>query len=171
MQDGKLDQLRSRRSVRRFLPKTVSRETVTSLLDVAMNAPSAGNEQAWQFIVLDDRTLLEKYAALNPNVAFISEAPLAILVCGDLDSERYAGYHVQDCAAATTNLLHAAHAVGLGAVWGTVFPDKREPVRTLLGLPEHVIPFSIVPLGQPNEEAKPWKSRLDTSRIHYNGWN
>lgn len=165
-----LEQLNTRRSVRRFLPRAVSRETITSLLEVAMNAPSAGNEQAWQFVVLDDRTLLEKYAALNPNVAFISDAPAAILVCGDLDSERYAGFYVQDCSAATTNLLHAAHASGLGAVWGTVFPDKREPVRTLLGLPEQVIPFAIVPVGYSAEEVRPWKSRLDASRIHYNGW-
>jgi len=96
---------------------------------------------------------------------------MAILVCGDLQLEKIRGYWVQDCSAATENILIAANAKGLGAVWLGVYPIERRVtgIKKLLDLPENVIPFSIVSIGYPAVK-KPPANRYDSSRIHYNRW-
>lgn len=96
---------------------------------------------------------------------------MAILVCGDLQLEKIRGYWVQDCSAATENILIAANAKGLGAVWLGVYPIERRVtgIKKLLDLPENVIPFSIVSIGYPAVK-KPPANRYDNSRIHYNRW-
>ena len=101
----------------------------------------------------------------------LKDAPLAIVVCGDERLERYKGFWVQDCSAATQNLLLAAHAVGLGAVWLGVYPVQQRVAKTqdLLGLPEGVIPLAIIAVGHPAER-KPPADRYDASRVHRNSW-
>ncbi len=101
----------------------------------------------------------------------LREATVAVLICGDLSLEKHKGYWVQDCSAATENLLLAAHAKGLGAVWLGVYPreERVDGLRKLLGIPEHVIPFSLVPIGHPAEQ-KPPAERYNPSRIHFNRW-
>jgi nitroreductase len=146
-------------------------ELIQILLEAAMSAPSAGNEQPWQFIVITERWLLDEIPAFHPYADMLREAPVAILVCGDLRQERYKGYWVQDCSAATQNLLLAAHAKGLGAVWVGIHPkeDRVARMQKLLDLPAHVIPMALVPLGYPAERI-PRADRFDASRIHRNGW-
>ena len=117
-----LQAIATRRSIRKFLGKPVSSDTVRMLLEAAMFAPSAGNEQPWQFIVLDDRKLLDEVPSICANASMCRQSPLAILVCGDKAFERYPEFWVQDCSAAVENLLLAAHALGLGAVWAGVYP-------------------------------------------------
>jgi nitroreductase len=144
---------------------------VRQLLQAAMNAPSAGNEQPWQFVVITERRLLDEIPRFHPFAAMLKEAPIAILVCGDLRLETHKSYWVQDCSAATQNLLLAAHAKDLGAVWVGVHPreDRVVNLRKLLGLPEPVVPFCLVPLGYPAERI-PSADRYSASRVHFNTW-
>ena len=106
-----------------------------------------------------------------PNAAMAGKAPLAILVCGDLNLEKSEGYWVVDCAAAVENMLLAAHALGLGAVWCGVYPrEKRmEALRQLLGLPKNVIAHSLVVLGYVAEQV-PAEDRYRPERVHHNRW-
>jgi nitroreductase len=166
-----MDALLTRKSIRVYTSKRVSPELIREVLEAAMCAPSAGNERPWHFVVLTDRALLDGIPKFHPYSAMLKNASAAILVCGDPTMEKHQGYWVLDCAAATENLLLAAHAKGLGAVWCGVYPttDRVANMRTLLGLPEQVIPFSLVPLGFPAEERKAG-DRFDESRVHENRW-
>lgn len=166
-----LDDLRGRRSIRRYTDEPVSEDDLEDLLRAAMSAPSAGNEQPWQFVVIREKELLEAIPNTHPYAAIAKQAPLVVLVCGDETLERYAGFWVQDCAAATEDLLLAAHSKGLGAVWIGLHPveERVEAMRTLFGIPPQVIPFALVPIGHPAEE-KPPLSRFDRHRIHYDRW-
>jgi nitroreductase len=161
----------SRRSVRRYTTDPVSDAQVTELLRAAMAAPSAGNQQPWQFVVVRDPAAREILAGANPFGLMAREAQVAIVVCGDLTRERKPGMWPQDCSAATQNLLLAAHAAGLGAVWCGTYPyeERMGPIRTGLGLPDHVIPFAVVPLGYPAETPAP-ADRYDPGRVHYDRW-
>ncbi len=161
----------SRRSIRLYTNKTVAQETVRELLGAAMSAPSAGNERPWHFIVLTDRSILDSIPRFHPYSAMLRQASVAILVCGDVSLEKHKGYWVLDCAAATENILVAAHAKGLGAVWCGVYPteDRVANIRHLLGLPEQIVPFSLVPLGFP-AETKHAGERYDAARVHENRW-
>jgi nitroreductase len=136
-----------------------------------MAAPSAQNQQPWQFVVVRDRSLLERLAAANPYGGMTRNAQLAIVVCGDLSREKSPGYWVQDCAAATENLLIAAHGAGLGAVWTGTYPreERVAKVSEVLGLPEHVVPLAVIPVGYPAEHPAP-ADRFDPGRIHIDRW-
>lgn len=160
-----------RRSIRKYTSQAIGRDIIEILLRAAMSAPSAGNEQPWQFVVIDDRTLLDSIPNVHPHSQMLKEASLAILICGDLHLEKHKGNWVQDCSAATENLLIAAHAMGLGAVWLGVYPreDRVEGIRKMLHLPNHVIPLCVVSIGHPGEE-KPPGNRYDPSRVRFNKW-
>ena len=112
-----LTAIHTRRSIRKYTDQPVTPEQVRTLLAAAMAAPSAGNQQPWQFVVVTDKDLLAQVGLLHPHVHMAPKAPLGILVCGDTRAEKYAGYWVVDCSAAVQNLLLAAHDLGLGAVW------------------------------------------------------
>jgi len=161
----------SRRSIRAYTPEPVSDETVKEILTAAMAAPSAGNQQPWHFVVINDRQLLDDVPKFHPHSKMITQASVAVAVCGDLNIETHKGMWILDCSAATQNLLLAAHAMGLGAVWLGIYPreGRMEGLRKLLHLPEHIIPLSLVPIGFPAER-KPPSERFQKSRIHYNGW-
>jgi len=166
-----LQAIKTRRSIRKFLDKPVSSEIIRNILEAAMFAPSAGNQQPWQFIVLDDRKFLDEVPRICATASMCRQSPLSILVCGDSSLEKYPGFWVQDCSAAVENLLLAAHALGLGGVWAGVYPmkDRIEGFRRRLCLPEEITPFALVALGYPNEvPAAPTRYREE--RVHYNGW-
>ena len=166
-----LDAIHTRRSIRTYLDRPVPEELIQKLLAAAMQAPSARNQQPWQFVVIDDRAILAKIPTFMPNAAMAGKAPLAILVCGDLNLEESEGYWVVDCAAAVENMLLAAHALGLGAVWCGVYP--REPrmvsLRQLVGLPKNVIAHSLVVLGYGAEQI-PAEVRYRPERVRRNHW-
>jgi len=166
-----LKAIHTRRSIRRYEDRPVPEELVEDVLRAAMMAPSAVNKQPWHFVVIDDRELLSEIPKINPNAAMAAGAPLAILVCGDLELEHPSGYWVVDCAAAVENLLLAAHAVGLGAVWTGVYPRQQriEGLKKLFGLPEHVMPHTLVVLGYPAEQP-PSQDRYRPERVHRNGF-
>jgi nitroreductase len=168
--DG-LQAVLSRRSVRRYEARPVGDELVRDLLRAAMSAPSAGNEQPWHFVVIRDRGILDAIPEIHPYSLMLRESPVAVLVCGDTTLEKNRGFWVQDCSAATENILVAATALGLGTVWLGVYPreDRVRGLRKLLGIPEHVIPFSIIPIGYPAER-KPPADRYEDSRVHSDRW-
>ncbi len=161
----------SRRSIRKYTGERITDETVTELLKAAMSAPSAGNQQPWHFVVVRSQETLDLIPTVHPYAAMTPSASVLIAVCGDLNGLKYEGYWVQDCAAATENILLAAHELGLGAVWLGVHPteDRVESIRRLLGLPEHVIPLALVPLGYP-AESPPAADRFDPNRVHSDRW-
>ena len=162
----------SRRSIRKYTRAAVSDEALREILEAAMSAPSAGNQQPWHFVILDERNILDQIPSLHPHSLMCREAQVAVLVCGDPTLEKHAGYWVQDCAAATENLLVAVHAKGLGGVWVGVYPreDRVIGLRKLLNIPEHVVPFALVPLGHPAEQKPPRPDRYTETRIHKNRW-
>jgi nitroreductase len=166
-----LQALMTRRSVRKFEEKDVPEEMVRQILEAAMMAPSAGNAQPWQFIVVNERERLDAMADLHPYIKMVLQAPLGIIVCGDLTKEKYPGYWVQDCSAAMQNLLLAVHALGLGAVWTGIYPkeDRVAGYRAMFGLPENIIPLAFAPIGWPAQQPKS-ESRFLEDRIHYNSY-
>jgi nitroreductase len=166
-----MEAILSRRSIRRYTGQPIQSDLITDFLKAAMSAPSAGNQQPWRFIVIDDRKILDAIPRYHPHSQMLKQAPVAILVCGDIRLETNKGYWVQDCSAATENILIAVQARGCGAVWLGVYPreERVQGLRQLLGLPEHVIPFSLIPIGHPAEDRPP-SNRYDISRVHQNGW-
>lgn len=166
-----MDLLKFRKSVRRFKDKKVEEDVITEILSAAMQAPSAGNEQPWDFVVIREREIINKIMEFHPFSHALSTAGVAIVVCGDKNKEKFNGFWVLDCAAATENILIASEHFGLGAVWLGIYPleDRIAKLKSILNLPDSVIPLSIVPIGYPDENRK-IISRYDVSRIHYNKW-
>jgi nitroreductase len=166
-----MDAVFKRRSIRKFTDQPVKNEVIDHLLMAAMAAPSARNQQPWQFVIIDDRKLLDKVPDIHPYAQMAKEAPVAILVCADPSRQATTGYWIQDCAAATENILVEVAALDLGAVWCGVYPREERILgfRKLLGIPEDIIPFSFIPLGHPAEQKEP-ADRYDSTRIHHNGW-
>ncbi len=161
----------TRRSIRKFTDQKVSQNQINEILQAAMYAPSARNEQPWHFIVVDDKAILAKIAIIHPYAQMLNEAPLALVVCADEKLEKSSGYWSTDCAAATQNILLSAHALGLGSVWLGVYPreERMHDLSNLFLLPQNILPFSIVAIGYPNE-IKEHPQRFNTERIHYNNW-
>lgn len=155
----------TRTSVRSYLDKPVEDEKIEKLLHAGMAAPSAVNLQPWHFVVVKEKATLEKIAELTPNAGMAKDAPLAIVVCGDMTNEEdgpVREFWSQDASAATENILLAAHGMGLGAVWTGTYPDKKrcEAISRLLRLPKQLIPFCTVVIGYPKGQTTPkdkWK--------------
>ena len=167
----------TRTSVRQWdMDRTVSADTVDMILRAVMSAPTAMNKQPWAFVVLTERAVLDSVATCLP-WSGLNNAPIAIITCADMskvcDGETVdRGFWIQDVSAATENLLLAAHALGLGAVWTGVYPDMERVngVRQRLSLPENIIPLAAVPFGYPAGDNQP-KDKYTPANIHYNGWN
>lgn len=117
-----LDVILTRRSIRKYKKQPISNDIIQKLLKAAVSAPSAGNQQPWHFLIIDDRKILNVIQTFHPSAKILTEADKAILVCGDLNLEKFKGYWMIDCAAATENMLLAAHAQGLGACWLGIYP-------------------------------------------------
>lgn len=159
----------SRRSIRSYTAQPVGEEQVAILLKAAMAAPSASNLKPWHFVVLKKRETLDSLAEVHPYGKMLFQAPLGIAVCGD--SAISAQYWVQDCSAATENLLLAATALGLGSVWLGVYPgeERVKAVRDVLGLPEMIIPLNLIPIGYPAELKEP-RTQYDAACTHSECW-
>ncbi len=160
-----------RRSVRKYQQREVEDELVTELLRAAMHAPSAGNAQPWHFIVIKSAERRQAVAQIHPYAQMVLQSPVAILVCADLNLEIYKGFWVQDCSAATMNILLRAVELGLGTVWCGIYPNEErvKAFRELFDLPQHVVPFSLVPVGYPAETPRP-VDRFKPDRIHFEVW-
>lgn len=161
----------TRRSVRQYSGKPVAKTQIIKLLKAAMNAPSACNQQPWQFVVIRDRAAMLAVAKVHPYAQMLKTASCAITVCGAPKAEVCKGYWVQDCSAATENLLLAAHSMGLGGVWLGVYPREQRvrDISKLLGIPKSVVPFCIVSVGHPTKKAKP-VTRFSGKKVHWEKW-
>jgi nitroreductase len=160
-----------RRSIRRYKDMPVNKDLIQEIIKAGMNAPSAGNEQPWHFVVVDDRALLDKIPTFHPHSKMLREAPVAIMVCADISNVKYPEYWPQDCSAATQNILLTIAELDLGGVWLGVYPreDRVQRLQELFDTPKHIIPFSLIALGYP-AELKPPKNIFDTHRIKHNTW-
>ena len=155
----------SRRSIRSFTSEAVSAEQIQSLLEAAMAAPSARDRRPWEFVVVTDEAVREQLAQTHQFSSVARRAPLVIVVCGHPE---VAPHWVQDCSAATENILLAAVGLGLGAVWVGIHPalEREKHVREALNLPFGVRPLCLVPVGHPAEE-KPPRTRFEAAHVHY----
>lgn len=158
------DVIHRRASIRAYQDRKVSGETLEELVRAGMAAPSAMNRQPWHFIVVEDKDVLQALGGI-PTSKMVKEAPAAILVCGNLQKAGEGWlqqYWIQDCSAASQNILLAITGLGLGGVWTSVYPaeDRMELVAGILNLPGHLVPLNIIPVGYPAEDKKPmdkWK--------------
>ncbi|HWQ79438.1 MAG TPA: nitroreductase family protein [Anaerovoracaceae bacterium] len=167
-----MDAIFKRRSIRKYREEKISKEDIALLLRAAMSAPSAGNGQPWEFIVVRDRESLRKITEFHPYSQMLLHADAAIIVCGNLKRNKYPrNYWILDCSAATENILIQATDMGIGSVWLAVYPepDRVAGVKEVFSLPEEVIPLAIVSLGYPGEEKKE-ADRFKPERIHYEEW-
>jgi len=166
-----LEAIFTRRSIRKYSGEEVTRDEIQTILKAAMFAPSANNQQPWQFLIIDDKDIMDKIIQIHPYAKMLSGASYAVLICGDESLELSKGYWAVDCAAATQNLLLAAHGIGLGAVWLGVHPreERKSGIKKLFNLPDHIQPFALVSIGKPGEE-KTVPERFMPERIHLNGW-
>ena len=170
-----LQNIHSRKSVRSYTAEPVRRSQLDTLVRAAMAAPTGRDMRPWQFVIVDDKALMDSLAAQLPYAKMLAEAQAAIVVCGDLsvtdDKGNPSTNWAFDCSAATENLLLAAEGMGLGAVWTGVhpYPERVEAVRIALGLPDQIEPFCLVPIGWPKGDPQP-KDKYNPERVHYNGW-
>ena len=170
-QEAVINNIMTRTSVRNYTKEPVSDEQLETLVKAAMAAPTAANMQPWEFVVITDKFVMEKYAVINKYATMAKTAPAAIAVIGNLNAyasrSNMSGYWAQDCSAATENLLLAAHAMGLGAVWTGVYSENTEYASArmkgtskLLNLPPNKIPLALIFIGHPEGETMPkdkWK--------------
>ena len=170
-----LTAIATRRSIRRFDPlRAVEDEKVEKILKAAMCAPSAMDKRPWEFVVVKDKAQLQKLGERLPNSRVANGAQLAIVVCGSLDNGlpgRGKEYWIHDCSAASMNILLAAHALGLGAVWTGVYPgeDRVAAVREILSIPDGFMPLNVIPLGYAAENPSP-KDKWNSAKIHIDRW-
>ena len=161
----------TRRSIRKFKSNHVTDSMIEQILKAAIAAPSAANKQSWDFIVVKDRKTLDSINEIHPFARMCQEAPVGILVCGNPDRSDGRGFWVQDCAAASQNILLAANSLGLGSVWIGIYPMEEhvKKFKEKFELPENIYPVSFIPIGFPAEE-KPPSQRFDKNKIHYEKW-
>ena len=166
-----LTAIRTRRSVREYSEKPVSDKDIELLLRAAMAAPSANNTQPWEFVVIKSREKIQEAVEKTVFPALAKSAPLAILTCVDTKLEGLKDSGVLALSACTQNLLLAAHASGLGAVWTASYPreERMQKMRNFLGLPEHIIPMALVVIGHPKEVPAP-VDRFNPARVHNEKW-
>lgn len=173
-----LQNILTRRSVRKFADKPIEPDKLHTILEAAMSGPCAVNAREWAFIVVTDREKLAQMAEANGRVArMLNQAAAAILVCGDLDRAfpPAPDFWVIDAAIAAQNMTLAANDLGIGSVWLGTWPDEKRVKRqaAIFQLPETIVPHSILALGYPAEDidmraVRP--SRYEENRVHVNQW-
>lgn len=166
-----LKAIMERRSTRSYRDGIIDDATVKELLKAAMYAPSANNRQPWHFIIVEDEKLLSVVPEIHQYAQMADKASMGIIVCGDLELEPEPGYLAVNCAAATQNMLLAAHDRGLGSVWIGIYPrqQRMDDFKKHFGLPAHILPISYVVLGYAASSKKA-PERFLPGRIHKNGW-
>ena len=164
-----IDIILSRRSIRRYTDEPVSNADMIRLLEAGMAAPSSRNLKPWHFVTTTSRETLDKLAEAHPHGKMLFEATAAIAVCGQLDISP--DYWIQDCSAATENILVAAAALGLGSCWLGCHPreERIEAIGAVLGIPADIGILSLIAIGHPAEE-KESRTQYDESRVHRERW-
>ena len=161
-----------RRSIRKYTDQKLTRDQVNEIIKAGMYAPSAGNSQPWEFIVVDDKNIFSEIMKIHKYSRMLQTASHAVIICANLDRELFKGYFPQDCGACAQNMLLQTQEMGLGGVWLGIYPEKDriEAFTNIFSLPENIIPFGVIVLGYPNENKK-IPERFDESRIYNNKYN
>ena len=164
-----INNIMTRTSIRQYTDKPVSKADIETMLRAGMAAPTAVNRQPWHFVAVTDK---DKLAELAGRRGMIKQAGVAIVVCGNLDKAMQGpaqAFWVQDCSAATENILLAANALGLGAVWTGCYPmdDRVVEVSKVLKLPETIVPLCVIAIGHPAEQPTP-KDKWKPENVSYN---
>jgi nitroreductase len=164
-----LSVIHSRKSVRSYTDEEVTKEQLIQLMEAAMAAPTAMDKRPWRFVAVTERETLDSLGEGLPYAKMLFDAPAAIVVCGD--TTVYEPFWMLDCSCASENLLLAAEAMGLGAVWTAVWPrdDRQEHVREVLELPDHILALNVIPIGYPAGNPTP-KEKFDETNIHWEKW-
>lgn len=174
LQNSTIEDIMTRTSIRSYSDKEVDKEKIDTLLRAAMAAPTAGNKQPWRFVVINDKKILSSIAEKFQYMTMAKEASVAVITCGDTTAT-FSGegqdFWIQDVSAASENLLLAAHAMGLGAVWCGIYPQKErvDVFSEMLELPGNIIPLACICIGYPKGESSP-KDKWKPEYIHYNSW-
>ena len=163
-----LDNIFERKSVRAYLNKGVEKEKIDLMLRAGMAAPTGRDIRPWEFVVVSDRAKLDSMAAALPYAKMLTQARNAIIVCGD--SVR-SSYWYLDCSAVTQNILLAAEALDLGAVWTATYPypERMEVVKKYTGIPDEINSLCVIPVGYPAVPHSP-KDKWNETKVHYNQW-
>lgn len=175
VQKSTIDDIMTRTSVRSYSDRKIEPEKIDTLLRAAMAAPTAGNKQPWRFVVINDKTILDSISENFHTMTMARDASIAVVMCGDMTAT-FGGdgrdYWIEDVSAASENLLLAAHATGLGAVWCGIYPlpERVEKFSKMLNLPENIIPMGCICIGYPAAETTP-KDKWHPEYIHYNTWD
>ena len=179
-----LDVIMTRTSIRSFTGDAVPQEQLETILKAGMAAPTAMNGQPWRFVVVTDKETIGSVFASGFRGEMFTKAGAVIVVCGQTtqmrkpfgqpdapEEEQPNMFWYEDCSAAAENILLAAHALGLGAVWTAGYPamERIAPIAEALGLPENVLPLCIIPVGVPAENPEP-KDKWNPDNIHWNKW-
>ncbi len=166
--DDRLEIIFGRRSIRQYTSEPISEQDLSRLLEAGMAAPSASNRRPWHFVTVTDRAKLRALADAHPYGKMLASAAAAIAVCGDPGISEW---WVQDCSAATENILVAANGLGLGGVWLGCHnrPEREEAVRDVLGIPAKIGVLSLISVGHP-AEGKEARTQYDPARVHENNW-
>ncbi len=162
-----------RRSIRSFLNQKIPDQTLEQILKAGMYAPSAGNEQAWEFIVIRDKTIHRKICDVHPNAKALLTCDTAIVVCGNLKEQKYpVDYWVLDCSLAGGNIMLEAYELGVGSVWLSVYPNKyrSENIKKILALPPEISPLCVIAMGYAAEASPAPENRFRESKIHRETW-
>ncbi len=161
----------TRRSIRRWKDMPIEEEVMKDILKAGMYAPSSHNVRNWRFVVVTDQAKKELLGDVQPYIRMVKGAPVVVVICGDTSiSQEAEAFWVQNCSAATQNILLAAHSKGVGAVWCGVhpMPDAEMAVQSIVELPSHIKPLGIVAMGYPERNVVRQPDRFDETMIHYN---
>lgn len=164
-----MDAIFHRVSIRKYQDKPVEQEKIVKMLRAAMAAPSAANQQPWEYYVVTNKEVQEKLSKVSPYSSFAKDAPVVFVPCyRQLDSMRAPDYAQIDLSASVENLLLEADELGLGAVWMGIAPRQKrmEDVREILNLPDHLHAFALISCGYP-AESRPQEDRYEEERVHY----
>ena len=167
-----LDVIMTRTSIRAFTGEPVSKDQLETILKAGMAAPTGMNAQPWRFVVLTDQDKIKEIFGTGFRSEMYTTAGAVIVVCGEAETDgRPNMFWYEDCSAAAENILLAAHALGLGAVWTAGYPavDRTAPVSEALGIPSNVLPLCVIPMGVPAENPEP-KDKWKPENIHWETW-
>ncbi len=166
----------TRTSVRNYTDQRVDDDTVNKILRAGMAAPTAANQQPWHFVVVTDQNLKDSITVAFEYTKMVEKCSFAIIVCGDMDNLfkddiSDGGFWVEDCSAASENMLLAAHALGLGGVWCGIYPlkDREKRLLEILNLPSNLTPLNVMAFGYPATAVTP-KDKWSPAKIHYNAY-
>ena len=165
-----------RRSIRKYTDQIVDEETIRTILDCGMSGPTAVNKRGWSFIVVDDRSLLNRWSDICDRAAYIvKDAAFCILICGDMERalEKKKDFWIIDSSISGQNMILAATDLGLGSVWLGVWPveERVKAHQEFFDLPDTIVPHSIIAFGYPAEDKseQPHLS-YEEDRVHFNKW-